>query len=161
MRGGRDPRQQRKGSEMGAWQPRSSSIIAGHQGASRPIRSALERSPGVPLGTAPQGGDGEKVLLAGASGKARCPRTEGFRAVESHGNAVQFERFVPSRSSAFGPTSSARSDRATADEANAFATLFAADYNRRFAREPQSPHDAHRPLRPTESVHAGNADQGE
>jgi transposase len=40
----------------------------------------------------------------------------------------------------------------TADEANAFAPLFAADYNHRFAREPQSPHDAHRPLRPTDEL---------
>lgn len=32
------------------------------------------------------------------------------------------------------------------DNANAFVPEFMADYNRRFAREPQSAHDAHRPL---------------
>jgi transposase len=32
------------------------------------------------------------------------------------------------------------------DAANAFMTEFREDFNRRFAREPQSPHDAHRPM---------------
>ena len=38
------------------------------------------------------------------------------------------------------------------DEANAFAPAFAEDYNRRFAREPLNPHDAHRPLRHQEDL---------
>jgi hypothetical protein len=40
------------------------------------------------------------------------------------------------------------------DAANAFAPLFVADYNRRFARVPHSPHDAHRPLRPQDELAA-------
>ena len=40
----------------------------------------------------------------------------------------------------------------TADDANAFAPEFMADYNRRFAREPGSPHNAHRPLRPRDDL---------
>lgn len=36
--------------------------------------------------------------------------------------------------------------------ANAFAPEFMADYNRRFGREPQSAHDAHRPLLPHEKL---------
>ena len=40
----------------------------------------------------------------------------------------------------------------TTDAANAFAPLFAADYNRGFAHDPRSPHDAHRPLRPTDDL---------
>jgi hypothetical protein len=38
------------------------------------------------------------------------------------------------------------------DTANAFAPHFVEDYNRRFAREPQSAHDAHRPLLPHETL---------
>lgn len=38
------------------------------------------------------------------------------------------------------------------DGANAFAPEFMADYNRRFAREPQSAYDAHRPLLPHETL---------
>lgn len=38
------------------------------------------------------------------------------------------------------------------DAANVFAPEFIADYNRRFAREPQSAHDAHRPLLPHEKL---------
>jgi hypothetical protein len=37
-------------------------------------------------------------------------------------------------------------DISTMDAANEYAPVFMADYNRRFAREPQSSHDAHRPL---------------
>jgi transposase len=40
----------------------------------------------------------------------------------------------------------------TADAANAFAADFIADYNRRFAREPRNPHDAHRPLRQSDDL---------
>jgi len=36
--------------------------------------------------------------------------------------------------------------------ANTFAPEFMADFNRRFGREPASPHDAHRPLRPRDNV---------
>ena len=36
--------------------------------------------------------------------------------------------------------------------ANAFAPEFMADFNRRFGREPVSPHDAHRPLRPRDNL---------
>jgi hypothetical protein len=38
------------------------------------------------------------------------------------------------------------------DGANAYAPEFMTDYNRRFAREPQSAHDAHRPLLPHEKL---------
>jgi hypothetical protein len=40
----------------------------------------------------------------------------------------------------------------TVDAGNAFLTEFREDFNRRFAREPQSPHDAHRPLLAHESL---------
>jgi transposase len=36
--------------------------------------------------------------------------------------------------------------------ANAFAPEFIADYNRRFARDPRSEHDAHRPLQPSDDL---------
>jgi len=36
--------------------------------------------------------------------------------------------------------------------ANAFAAEFIADYNRRFARDPRSDHDAHRPLQPSDDL---------
>ena len=38
------------------------------------------------------------------------------------------------------------------DGANAFAPWFVGDYNRRFAQEPRSSHDAHRPLRSTDDL---------
>lgn len=38
------------------------------------------------------------------------------------------------------------------DDGNAFAPAFMADYNRRFARAPQSVHDAHRPLQAGEDL---------
>jgi hypothetical protein len=38
------------------------------------------------------------------------------------------------------------------NEANAFAPQFMAEYDRRFARVPQSKHDAHRPLRPSDTL---------
>lgn len=38
------------------------------------------------------------------------------------------------------------------EAANRFTPRFVADYNRRFAREPASAHDAHRPLRPSEDL---------
>jgi len=41
---------------------------------------------------------------------------------------------------------------ATLDDANAFLPRFLLDYNRRFAKAPLSPHDAHRPLRPTDNL---------
>jgi hypothetical protein len=41
---------------------------------------------------------------------------------------------------------------ASIETANEFAPLFVTDYNRRFARKPQSPHDAHRPLRPNDQL---------
>ena len=40
----------------------------------------------------------------------------------------------------------------TLEAGNAFLPLFRADYNRRFGREPLSPHDAHRPLRDDEEL---------
>lgn len=43
-------------------------------------------------------------------------------------------------------------DISTMEAANAFAPRFIADYDRRFARTPQSSHDAHRPLRPGDSL---------
>lgn len=41
---------------------------------------------------------------------------------------------------------------ATLDDANTFLPRFVLDYNRRFARAPLSPHDAHRPLLPTDNL---------
>ncbi len=41
---------------------------------------------------------------------------------------------------------------ASIETANEYAPLFVADYNRRFARTPQSSHDAHRPLRPSDDL---------
>jgi len=41
---------------------------------------------------------------------------------------------------------------ATLDDANAFLPRFLLDYNRRFAKTPLSPHDAHRPLQPTDNL---------
>jgi len=38
------------------------------------------------------------------------------------------------------------------EAANAFASEFIADYNRRFARSPRSEHDAHRPLQPSDDL---------
>ena len=38
------------------------------------------------------------------------------------------------------------------EEGNAYLPEFIADYNRRFAREPMNPHDAHRPLQPGEDL---------
>jgi hypothetical protein len=38
------------------------------------------------------------------------------------------------------------------DDANRFAPTFIEDFNRRFARAPSNPHDAHRPLRPDEDL---------
>lgn len=38
------------------------------------------------------------------------------------------------------------------DAANAYLGEFMQDYNRRFAREPQNPHDAHRPMLPEENL---------
>lgn len=43
-------------------------------------------------------------------------------------------------------------DVATLEKANAFLPRFMREYNRRFARAPLSPHDAHRPLRPTDNL---------
>ena len=43
-------------------------------------------------------------------------------------------------------------DIATMDAGNAFMPEFMADYNRRFGRAPQNPHDAHRPLRDDEDL---------
>jgi hypothetical protein len=43
-------------------------------------------------------------------------------------------------------------DIATMDAGNAFLPEFMADYNRRFGRAPQNPHDAHRPLRDDEDL---------
>ncbi|HJY87648.1 MAG TPA: hypothetical protein VKE24_12495 [Candidatus Acidoferrales bacterium] len=40
----------------------------------------------------------------------------------------------------------------TMDVANAFAPAFMDDYNRRFARTPKNPHNAHRPLLPEEDL---------
>jgi len=40
----------------------------------------------------------------------------------------------------------------TSEAANAYLPEFRIDYNERFAREPQSPHDAHRPVREDEDV---------
>ncbi|HTU60169.1 MAG TPA: hypothetical protein VMF89_17075, partial [Polyangiales bacterium] len=41
---------------------------------------------------------------------------------------------------------------ATREAANQYAPVFMADYNRRFARQPASSHDAHRPLLPSEKL---------
>jgi hypothetical protein len=43
-------------------------------------------------------------------------------------------------------------DISTRDAANGYAPAFMEDYNRRFGREPQSAHDAHRPLLPHEKL---------
>jgi hypothetical protein len=43
-------------------------------------------------------------------------------------------------------------DISTRDAANAYAPAFMEDYNRRFGREPQSTHDAHRSLLPHEKL---------
>jgi hypothetical protein len=43
-------------------------------------------------------------------------------------------------------------DISTQDEANAYVPEFIEDYNKRFAKEPQSNHDAHRPVRKDESL---------
>ena len=41
---------------------------------------------------------------------------------------------------------------ASMEAGNAFLSEFIEDYNRRFARAPKNPHDAHRPLRPDENL---------
>ncbi len=41
----------------------------------------------------------------------------------------------------------------TPEAGNAYLPEFRADYNRRFGREPRSPHDAHRPVRDDENLH--------
>ena len=40
----------------------------------------------------------------------------------------------------------------TMDAGNAFLLEFMADFNGRFSRSPRSPHDAHRPLQPTDQL---------
>jgi len=43
-------------------------------------------------------------------------------------------------------------DISTIEAANEFAPYYPADFNKRFGKEPVNPHDAHRPLRPTDDL---------